>query len=88
MCVTRDGSGKNGKENKKIRKLEDGLLMVVSTRIYGKIVKALIDSGATRCFVTPSYITAVGLKGIPKDIFLELGNGEKFYPGGMYLKSL
>ena len=46
------------------RKFEDELLLIVPTRIYGKEVKALIDSGATRCFVTPSCVTAVGLKGI------------------------
>ena len=52
--------------------------MVVSTRIYGTILRALIDSGATRCFVTPTYVVAVGLKATPPDVFLELGNGEKF----------
>ena len=53
------------------------MLLVVPARIYGKIVNALIDSGTIRCFVTPSCVTAVGLKGVPQDIFLELGNGEK-----------
>ena len=56
--------------------------MVVPTRIYGKTVKALIDSGATKCVVTPSCSTTVGLKGIPHDIFLELGNGENFLSRG------
>ena len=66
------------KEKKKgIRMVEDGPLLVVPAKIYGKTVKALIDSGAAKCFVTPSCITAVGLKGIPCGIFLELGNGEK-----------
>ena len=58
---------KMGKENKKvIRKFEDERLLVVPARIYGKPVKALIDSGATRGFVAPSCVTAVGLKGIPE----------------------
>ena len=44
-----------GKEKKKvIRTVEDGLLMVVSARIYGRTIRTLIDSGATRCFVSPS----------------------------------
>ena len=64
------------------RSVEDGLLLVVSAMIYGKSVRALIDSGATRCFITPSCITAVGLKGIPRDVFLELGNGEKYLSRG------
>ena len=50
--------------------------------IYGKSIRALIDRGATRCFITPSCITAVGLKGIPRDVFLELGNGEKYFSRG------
>ena len=80
---------KNAEEEKSVkkkknedRKFEDGLLLVVSMRIYGKEVKALIDSGAIRCFVTPSCVIAVGLKGNPQDIFLELGNGEKYLSRG------
>ena len=51
--------------NKSIRMVEDGLLLVVTARINGHPIRALIDSGATRCFVTPSCVTAVGLKGQP-----------------------
>ena len=43
---------------------------------------ALIDSGATKCFITPICVTAVGLKGQPCDIFLKLGNGAKFLSRG------
>ena len=70
------------KQNKFSRTVEDGLLLVVPARINRHCVHALIDSGATRCFVTPTYITTVGLKGIPKDIFLELGNGQKYLSRG------
>ena len=73
---------KSVKTQKKERKLEDGLLLVVSASIYGKTVRALIDSGATRCFVTPTCVSAVGLKGTPRDVFLELGNGEKYLSRG------
>ena len=73
------GEEKSVKKHKNFyRKLEDGLLLVVSAVIYGKPVRALIDSGATKCFITPSCVTYVGLKGIPRDVFLELGNGEKY----------
>ena len=68
--------------NKIPRTIEDGLLMVVPTQVYGKPVKTLIDSGATRCFVTPSCVTRVGLKGISQDTFLELGNGQKYLSRG------
>ena len=74
---------KTGKEKKKgIRRVQDGLLLVVPTKIYGKSVRALIDSGATRCFITPSCVNYVGLKGIPRDVFLELGTGEKYLSRG------
>ena len=56
---------KNREKKTKIRNIEDGLLIVVAARIYGKTVRALIDSGATRCFVTPAYVATVGLKGQP-----------------------
>ena len=72
--VTAEGS----QQNKFSRTIEDGLLLVVPTKIYGKEVKTLIDSGATRCFVTPSCVTKVGLKGVPRDVFLELGNGQRY----------
>ena len=55
---------------------------MVSTRIYGHNVKALIDSGATGCFVTPTCVNMCGLKANPQDVFLELGNGEKFLSQG------
>ena len=72
------GDIKEGKEKKKlVRIVDDGLLMVVSARIYGRKIRTLIDSGATRCFVSPSCVATCGLKGIPRDVFLELGNGEK-----------
>ena len=56
--------------------------MVVAARMYGMIVHALIDSGATRCFITPACMIAIRLKGQTRDIFLELGNGEKFLSRG------
>ena len=68
--------------NKSKRKMADGLLLVVPTQIYGKIVKTLIDSGATGCFVTLSCVARVGLKGMPQDVFLELGNGQKYLSRG------
>ena len=71
---------KEKKDN--IRRVEDGLLLVVPARIYGKSIRALIDSRVTRCFVPTSCIAAVGLKGIPRDFFLGLGNGEKYLSRG------
>ena len=59
------------------RKVEDGILVVVPARIYGKQFRALIDSGATRCFVSPNCIHIAGLSTKNWDTFLELGNGAK-----------
>ena len=82
----KNGDKENGdkkiKENKNVRSVEDGLLLVVSARIHGKAVRALIDSSATRCFVAPSCIGAIGLRSEPHDIFLELGNNKKFLSQG------
>ena len=59
----REMGEKTGKENKKTgRKVEDGLLLLVPAKIYGKTIKELIDSRETRCFVTPSCVATVGLK--------------------------
>ena len=39
------------------RDQEDGILMVVPVRIFSQEVRALIDSGATRCFISPAGVT-------------------------------
>ena len=78
-------TAERSQQNKFTRTIEDGLLLVIPTKIYGKEVKTLIDSGATRCFVTPSCVTKVGLKGLHRDVFLELGNGQLICPESMSL---
>ena len=62
---------------------ENGILLVVSARVNGKTFSALIDSGTTRCFVTPDCVTVAGLACVPQDTFLELGNGTKALSRGM-----
>ena len=63
--------------------MKDGLLLVVTTSINGHPVRTLIDSGATRCFGTLSYVITVGLKGQPQDTLLELENGQKLLSRGL-----
>ena len=75
-------------QNKIHRTIDDGLLLVVPAKINRHMVRALIDSGATKCFVTPSCVTAVGLKGTPQDVFLELGNGQKYLSRGFVLSRM
>ena len=74
---------KNDKTIKNERMEEDGILLVVPAKIRGKEFRALIDSGATRCFVTPECCTVGGLSCVPHDTFLELGNGQKALSRGL-----
>ena len=71
------GSEKEKEKNdKKLSRVEsDGILLIVPVQINGKVFSALIDSGATRCFVTQKCCTIAGLSCMPCDTFLELGNG-------------
>ena len=62
--------------------MSNGGIYIIRTIVYGKEIHTLIDSGATRCFFTPSCVTRVGLKGISQDTFLELGNERKYLSQG------
>ena len=64
------------------RQKEDGVLMVVPARIFGQEVRALIDSGATRCFISPAGVTKCGLNVESHNTFLELGDGKKVLSRG------
>ena len=76
-------TGKKIDEGCKIdRTPEDGVLLIVPVVIKGKIYKALINSGATRCFVSPYCMTVAGLQGKRSDTFLELGNGQRVLSRG------
>ena len=56
------------------RKVEDGILVMAPAQIYGKQFRALIDSGATRCFVSLNCVHIARLSSKNRDTFLELGN--------------
>ena len=64
------------------RTKEDGVLMVVPAHIFGQEVRALIDSGATRCFISPAGVTRCGLSVESHHTFLELGDGKKVLSRG------
>ena len=64
------------------RTIEDGILLVVSARIFGHKVQALIDSGATRCFISSGAVLPLGLKSTSEDTLLELGNGDRILSRG------
>ena len=60
-----------------VRGKDDGVLLTVPARIYGKQIQALIDSGATRCFITPAAVLKCGLRTVPEETVLELADGRK-----------
>ena len=53
--------------------------MVVTASIYRDPVQALINSGATRCFVSLAALLPLGLKTIKDYTVLELGYGQKMF---------
>ena len=64
------------------RSKEDGVLMVVPARIFGREVCALIDSGASRCFISPATVTLCGLDVESHNTFMELADGKKVLSQG------
>ena len=70
------------KKLKNKRKISDGVLVVVSAQIYGHPLQALIDSGATRCFISLSAIIILGLTTTRDYTFLELGDRCKILSKG------
>ena len=61
---------------------EDGILLVVPVRIFGHEIRALIDSGATRCFISLAGVMHCGLTVESHNTFLELGDGKKVLSRG------
>ena len=61
---------------------EDSILLIVPVRIYGKVFQALVDSGASHCFISPQGVQTAQLQWEPNDTFLELGNGERILSRG------
>ena len=61
---------------------EDGILLIVPARIFGHEIRALIDSGATRNFISPAGVTKCGLRVESHNTFLELGDGKKVLSQG------
>ena len=64
------------------RSEEDGILLVVPARIFGHEIRALIDSGATRNFISPAGVTKCGLNVESHNTSLELGDGTKVLSRG------
>ena len=70
------------KESENIFDEEDGILLSVPVRMYGKVFGALVDIGASRCFISPELVQTAQLQWESHDTFLELGNGERVLSRG------
>ena len=83
-CEKENREKKNGKMEKSenICDEEDGILLIVPVRIYGKVFRALVDGGASRCFISSEVVQMAQLQWEPHDTFLELGNGERILSRG------
>ena len=66
------------------RSEEDGILLIVPqiAGISGQELRALIDSGASRNFISPASVTQCGLTVEAHNTFLELGDGKKVLSRG------
>ena len=72
----------NEDQSKNVWNEDDGILLVVPARIFGSEVRALINSGATRNFISPASVTQCGLTVESHNTFLELGDGKKVLSRG------
>ena len=59
------------------RQVTDGVLLKLTVSIAGRQLIALVDSGASRCYMSPETVTAVGLQTSPALVHLELADGSK-----------
>ena len=64
------------------RTMDDGILLIVSVQICGREFRALIDSGATRNFVSPDCVLQANLECKDQDTFLELGDASNVLSRG------
>ena len=57
-------------------------MIVVPAWIFYQEIHALIDNGATQCFISPSGVRKYGLTVELHNTFLELGDGKKVLSRG------
>ena len=59
------------------RQITDGVLLKLIVSIAGRRLIALVDSGASRCYISPEAVTSLGLDTSPALVHLELADGSK-----------
>ena len=55
--------------------MDDGVLLRVHVSVVGRQLMALIDSGASRCYMDPATATHCDLKLDNEKLYLELADG-------------
>ena len=83
-CEKENKEKENGEVGKteNVRDEEDCILLIVPVRIYGKVFRALVEGGASRCFISPEVVQTAQLHWESHDTFFELGNGERILSRG------
>ena len=59
------------------KQVTDGVLLKLIVSISGRRLVALVDLGASRCYISPEIVISVGLKTSPALVHLELADGSK-----------
>ena len=59
------------------RSVTDGVLLKLAVSIAGRELVALIDSGASRCYISPEAVSNLGLQTTSVLVHLELADGSK-----------
>ena len=59
------------------RKVKDGILFCVAVSVAGRELIALIDSGASQCYISPDAVALCELECQPAEVHLELADGSK-----------
>ena len=59
------------------RQVIDGVLLKLIISIFGQPVIALVDSGASRCYMLPEVVTSLGLQTSLALVHLELVDGSR-----------
>ena len=59
------------------RQITDGVLLKLTVSIAGQRLIALVDSGASRCYISPEAVTSLGLDTSPALVHLELVDSSK-----------
>ena len=82
-CLASAVASTSGSQTGELRSHADGILFLVSVFVQGHSLTALIDSGATRCYITPDVVLQCGLPTEHVVSSLQLATGERVLSDGV-----